>query len=307
MLVAAPFRWADPATWPLVVWAWVVLLLVGWGKPAWQWSQRRQANAWPTLTGCIEAVAVKPKKQILIPTAPGGRAAAYMAELAYSYTLEGNCYLGQYRREFPSEEEGREFVRDLHGKSVIVSYNARKPGKSLLSEEAVSTLLDSRPPTPGGAFQAPVSSVPEWVKPLLWPVIFLSAIGFCLSLWVQLGALMGKRVVPEPFFWGLHIGIFVVWFPAVFVAQRRVGNVNRKDIWKAVLRGCPDWLRWLFYGSCGYAGVTELIFFFQAQQARGGTTPPLADWRGISVTWMAFYSAALAILYSAASAPEDQV
>lgn len=62
---------------------------------------------------------------------------------------------------------------------------------------------------------------------------------------------MGKRVAPEFFFWLLHIGIFVVWIPAIFAAQRLVGNVSRKDFWKVVLIGSPDWMRYMVYGFGG--------------------------------------------------------
>ncbi len=127
------------------------MLLAPWAIPLWRWFQRRQASRWPTVTCRIESVAVKPKKQFLISASARGRAPAYAAELAYSYTLEGRYHSGYYQREFGSEEGGWEFVRDLQGKSVLVFYYSRKVGKSLLSEDAVSALLSARqerPPIP---------------------------------------------------------------------------------------------------------------------------------------------------------------
>jgi hypothetical protein len=100
----------------------------------------------------------------------------------------------------------------------------------------------------------------------------------------------------------LHVGVFVVWFPAVFVSQRLVGNVGRKDFWKVVLKGSPDWMRYLVYGFFGYAVVNFLFFMTKAPKGGGGVNPPAVVWRGFSGHWMAFYSAALAILYSAAHA-----
>ena len=111
---------------------------------------------------------------------------------------------------------------------------------------------------------------------------------------------MGRRVAPEAFFWMLHIGIFVVWFPAVLVAQRLVGNVNRKDLWKVVLKDSPDWMRYMVYGFFGYAMFNFLLFMTKAPTGGGGANPPAVVWRGFSGHWMAFYSAALAILYAAA-------
>jgi hypothetical protein len=87
---------------------------------------------------------------------------------------------------------------------------------------------------------------------LVWVFIGLSAVGFVLSLWIHFGAVAGRRVAPAEFFWILHIGIFAVWFPAVMVAQRQAGNLKRKDFWKIVLKGTPDWVRYLVYGFLGY-------------------------------------------------------
>lgn len=195
-------------------------------------------------------------------------------------------------------------VRDLQSKSVNVSFNPRKPASSALLEDEVSALLSSRPPVPGGTLQARVSEVPAWAKPLLWPFIVLSAVGLGLSLWVHLGALAGRRVAPEAFFWLLHVGIFVVWIPAVLVGMKRVGTASRKDYWKLALKGAPEWLRYVIYGFLGYAVVNFAIFFFQAPHGNIGANPPAIVWRGVSGHWMAFYSAALGILYAAAATPE---
>ena len=157
-----------------------------------------------------------------------------------------------------------------------------------------------------GTFQVRGSDVPGWAQPLLWPFIVLSAVGLGLSLWVHLGAVAGRKVAPEAFFWMLQVCIFVVWIPAVLVSIKRVGNTRRQDYWKLVLRGAPEWMRYMVYGFFGYAMLNFAIFFFQAPQGgRGGSgaNPPAVAWRGFSGHWMAFYSAALAILYSAAASP----
>jgi Protein of unknown function (DUF3592) len=237
-----PVHWADPATWPWVVWVWIAIVLAGQAMPIWRWFRRRQAQDWPTVTGRIDSVRVKPKGQFLSFNGATKRAPAYTAVLEYTYSLEGNSYLGIYQRDFTSEEESREFVRDLQGKTVIVSRNPGNPAKSLLAEDSVSALLASRPPAPEGMFKVKVPALPRWVKPLLWPFVFLSAAGLGLSLWVNLGAVGGKRVAPEAFFWILHCGIFIVWFPAIMVAKSRVGSTRRKDFWKLVLKGSPEWM-----------------------------------------------------------------
>ncbi len=295
VLAAAPIQWSEPSKWPAIVWVWLAMLLYGCGKPVWKWYRRQQAQGWPTAQGKIESLKVKP---------PRGRDPA-RAELAYSYCLEGRVYFGYYERESGSEEEGLEFIRDLKGMSTMVSYNPRNVAKSALTEGAVTDLLNRRSPRPEGEFQIRVSELPEWAKPLLWPFIVLAAVGLGLSIWVHAGALAGRRVAPEAFFWMLHAGIFVVWIPAVFVSGKLVGN-RRKDYWKVVLRGSPEWMRYMVYGFLGYAMVNFAIFFFQASQGGSGANPRAVEWRGFSGHWMAFYSAALAILYSASGATGEK-
>ena len=74
--------------------------------------------------------------------------------------------------------------------------------------------------------------------------------------WCRYGTQGGTRGT----FWILHIGIFIVWLPAVLTAQRTVGNMNRSDFWKIVLKGSPDWMRYMVYGFMGYAVVNFLLF-----------------------------------------------
>jgi hypothetical protein len=87
---------------------------------------------------------------------------------------------------------------------------------------------------------------------------------------------MGRRVAPEAFFWILHVGIFVVWFPAVLTARSVVDNVNRRDFWKVVLRGSPEWMRYMVHGFFGYAFVNFLLFMTNAPTGNNGPNPPAA-------------------------------
>lgn len=299
------FRWTDPHTWPWVVYVWILFLLIGSAKPMWRWLQRRRALGWPTVQGRIESVDVREKRSFLISSTPKGRTAAYVAELNYSYTIDGQYWSGQYVREFGGEDEAREFVRDLQGNPVDVAHNPHDPKRSTLSEGSLATLIAMRPPAPGGGTPRPVSTLPLWLKPLLWPFVLLAGIGLGISLWVHLGALGGKRIVPFTFFIMLHVGIFVVFIPAMLVAQRLVGNTGRKDFWKAVLRWAPDWMRYMVYGFLAYAIANFALFMIQVPPHGGSGNPPAIVWRGFSGHWMAGYSAAMAILYSAVNSPDD--
>jgi hypothetical protein len=136
---------------------------------------------------------------------------------------------------------------------------------------------------------------------LLTPFIVLAAVGLLLSLIVHGCALLG---LPQPLddkVWGLHIGIFIVWLPAVLASMWLAQDFTQKKYWKAALRGCPNWMRWMTYGFFIYAVINFITFMSVAphgRQAPNAPTPPVVL-RGFSGHWMAFYSAAMAMMYSA--------
>jgi hypothetical protein len=295
MIAGGPIRWSDPSTWPWMFYVWVAFALAGLAKSAWSWFRRQRAGGWPIAQGRIESVEIT-KPTFSFTTKRG----YYVAELGYAYSIAGTPYSGHYRREFPTEHEAEEFVRDLKGKPVAIHCHSTRPSNSALLESDIEVLLQNRAPAPASDFPSVANSVPDWIRPFLWVFVLFSAIGLVVSLWVHLGAVMGRRVAPEAFFWMLHVGIFVVWFPAVFIAQRLVGNVNRRDFWKVILKDSPGWMRYMVYGFFGYAGVNFLFFMSKTPGGGSGANPPAAVWRGFSGHWMVFYSAALAILYSAA-------
>jgi hypothetical protein len=294
MLAAAPFRWTDPATWPWMFYVWLAFIFATWSFPGWRWLRRKRAAGWPVADGRIESVEVS-KPSFSFMTKRG----YYVADLGYSYSVAGTLNSGRYKRDFPTEQEAEEFVRDLQGKAMVVHYNPGKPSSSALLAPDIEVVLQHRAPAPVPDSASAANSVPDWIRPFLWFLICFSAVGLFVSLWVHLGAVMGKRVAPEACFFMLHIGIFVVWIPAILVAQRLVGNVNRRDLWKVVLKDSPDWMRYMVYGFGGYAILNFLLFMTKAPSGGNGN-PPAIVWRGFSGHWMAFYSAALAILYAAA-------
>jgi len=297
----APFRWNEPNTWPWFLYIWLAFFLSGWLLPLWRWLQREQAKSWPTTTARIDSAYIGEPKRFLGLTLQSGRSRTYDAILAYSYILSGDTFHAEYKRSFGSEGEAQEFQRGLEGQTVPVQYNSNRPARSVLLEATVETLLRNRPALPdSGPAGSWTEPLPNWLKPLVGFFAFLALIGLLLSIWVHIGALFGRRVAPEYFFWGLHIGIFVVFFPAIFVAQKRVGSTNRKDFWKVVTKGSPDGLRYLLYFFFAYAFVNFFIFILQAPP---GTAPkdenPVLQWRGFSGHWMVFYCASFVILSSA--------
>ncbi len=283
--------------------AWIAIgLALGFLKPVWRWFQRQRASSWPTAAGEIRSASVSENKRFFHASTLGRRAETHTAQLNYSYSVAGNMYFGKYSREFGTEEEARDFVRELEGKPVSVQFNPSKPSVSTLSESSIETLLQTRAPKPAAEFQPPsiADRRLDRLRPFLWLFVGLSAVGLVVSLWVHLAAVMGRRDAPAAFFWLLQIGIFVVWFPAIIIAKQQVGNLQRRDFWNRALKGSPAWMRYMVYGFLGYAIVNFLLFRSHAPTGGGDVNPPAVVWRGFSGHWMAFYSAAFAILYSAA-------
>jgi hypothetical protein len=130
----------------------------------------------------------------------------------------------------------------------------------------------------------------------------LAASGFFLSLYIHIISLLG---IPSPFgatTWGLHVGIFLIWFPAVMVSMKMMQGVPRKDFWKVALVGCPPWMRYAVYAVFGYA-IFNFVIFMSIVGPTGkhqlNDTPPPAVLRGFSGHWLAFYGAGFGLLYSA--------
>ena len=143
------------------------------------------------------------------------------------------------------------------------------------------------------------------MRALAYPAFLLACLGLILSAISHVYALCGMPGPLGDATWILHVGIFVVWFPAVIVAQRLARNVPQKDFWKAALRGCPAWARTGLYGIFGY-GVLNFIYFIITvgkQKTAGPMPPPVV--RGFSGHWMIFYGAAAAILYSYRQVGDD--
>jgi hypothetical protein len=138
-------------------------------------------------------------------------------------------------------------------------------------------------------------------KPLIYGSAALAAIGLALSIASHVAALQGKPGPLGNYTWTLHIGALAVCVPAAIVARRITRGLPRKDQWKALLSGCPAWIKYVLYGLIGYALVNFAIFMATPHRAGAGLMPP-AVVRGFSGHWMAIYAIALTVLYSAAKA-----
>jgi hypothetical protein len=297
----SPSRWTDPNSWPLFFKLWMACLLVGWIFPLLRWLRQKRQKSWLTTTGQIDSAHVAETERFFGMTLPASKT-KFTGVLAYSYALSGNTFQGEYRRSFANEVDADEFLRDLQGETVTVQYQPNKPAHSALLEETVEALLRNRVLPPDGLDWK--DYLPEWFKPLISFFAFLALIGLALSIWVHIGALFGRR--PAPVFWGLHIGVFVVFFPALYVAKKRLGTTWRKDFWQVVTKESPDGVRYTLYFFFAYAFIIGLLDFAELPPGTIPNRDTALIWRGFSAAWMVFYCASYAILSSALRSSADR-
>jgi hypothetical protein len=133
---------------------------------------------------------------------------------------------------------------------------------------------------------------------LLAPFMWVAVAGFVASLLVHILALMGLASPFGSATWLLHVGIFVVWFPTVLIAQRLTRGAKQVDFWKATFRGCPGWAKAGAYVVGGYAMLNFVFFALQTSRYPRNEIPDIVEYRGFSGHWMAFYYVGAATLYS---------
>lgn len=148
-------------------------------------------------------------------------------------------------------------------------------------------------------------------RSILIPFLILSISGFILSLSLHLLSLLGLQTPFGAATWSLHIGIFVIWIPAVLIGLRINAKAQQKDYWKNILAGCPRWMRYALYGLFAYAAINFVAAMatqsqLPRRQSFNKEAPPEVL-RMFSGHWMVFYGAGFCILYSAYSRGWEQL
>lgn len=167
------------------------------------------------------------------------------------------------------------------------------------------------------------------LKPMKRTLFFIAVFGWCAGLAVHLLSLMDidVRAYFEPI-WLLHIGIFVVFVPAVFELNKNesikeLRKANKKpgsfELYKIIFQNTPNWLKIIAIAGFLYA-VINFLFFMATQggspsikdgqyvlQNHGNILKVLTETeythyraneiKGFSGHWLAFYGFAAAILY----------
>ena len=135
---------------------------------------------------------------------------------------------------------------------------------------------------------------------ILLPFMVLATIGFLLSLAAHIASILGLPVPGGNLVWSLHVGIFVVWFPAVLIGSRINRGRPGSELWKNVLSGAPTWMRYAGYALFAYAAA-NFIWFFAVTRSGAALEGDSAfsEIRLFSGHWLVFYGAGFAILFSA--------
>ena len=162
-------------------------------------------------------------------------------------------------------------------------------------------------------------------------LFYFAATGWTLGLIVHLLSIADFDVTEKvPIVWGLHIGIFAVWIPAVLnlrsneelKSYRQTNMRNRMNpigFYKIIFRQTPTWLIIIAMGSFVYAFINFMLFMGSQSgvadikegqyilQNHGLIIKTLTEQeyhhfkanevRGFSGHWLAFYGIAAAILF----------
>jgi len=134
---------------------------------------------------------------------------------------------------------------------------------------------------------------PPWLARLpILPFLILAAVGFVLSVIVHCLSIFGVNPPGGDIVFFLHVGIFIIWLPAVMLNQR-----HGKDF----LDRTPRWMRNAMTVLGAYAILNFGYFIVtsprkgSAEANRNPASPKVV--RGFSGHWMIFYGAGFSMLW----------
>jgi hypothetical protein len=87
----------------------------------WRRLRARRSQSWPLVDAHLEGGSVHEA---------GGRHPAYVLEVAYSYTVDGHIFSGEYQRTFPTRDEADRLLRNLQQFGIRVRVDPLRPDRS---------------------------------------------------------------------------------------------------------------------------------------------------------------------------------
>jgi hypothetical protein len=154
-------------------------------------------------------------------------------------------------------------------------------------------------------------------------LLIIATGGFIFSITAHLASFLG--IDPQSVFppiWLLHIGIFVVWVPTIFLLRNTYRKTGGKGFWSATVRNAPPWMQalcifFLIYTVFNFtqsisaldeAGDPAVVAEQKTYQSQGRAIEALTDeeffrfqantFRLSAGHWMVFYIVSMTILLS---------
>jgi hypothetical protein len=100
------------------------------------------------------------------------------------------------------------------------------------------------------------------------PLAVVAAIGWIISVAASIAGMAGA-LLPQWLLGAASIALFPLWLVAVLIINKLAAGVRGREMWKAVLRGCPTWLRYAIWGSWGYAFLMFVLIAAGLHEAAG--------------------------------------
>ena len=114
----------------LPLWREILFPIMATAAAAWTWFKFRHAHSWPSAQGTVSSAHVKRGKDVY--TQP------WVADLIYTYVVNGEYYSGSYRLKARSERRAEQKVEGWKGRMIVVRYSP--------DHHDVSTLLKADQP-----------------------------------------------------------------------------------------------------------------------------------------------------------------
>jgi hypothetical protein len=92
----------------------------------------RNGRSWPTTDGVIQNADVREHRT--------RSAQWFVAEVPYSYQVNGKLYFGRFTKTFDYETDAREYKERLWGKRIVVRFNPRRIERSLFTAKDAAEL-----------------------------------------------------------------------------------------------------------------------------------------------------------------------
>lgn len=267
----------------------LIFAIIAIGIALWPVYQRWKLRQWPVVSGTVEDAWSEDYR--------GGRSGnVARVKIRYSFTTEAGAFGGEYKRLFNDRDDARIFATGLKGLAVNVHYNPQNPSKCGLLDEDADLLQGTRPPLPPEALYRVRSVAPSaFARRVSIRFMIAAACGFVLATAVNIAGWLGYTILPENFFFAMHVGIFVVFLPAILFGRNYSNNLLAFRKRSGTTQG---WLPIVCKTLFVYVFFNFFSFVLVAPDKQHEHTPSALMWRGFSGHWMLFYFMSFALLYS---------